>query len=195
MTFSGVCEALPLLLVSPGSSAAVSERLARVAPVVAAQLSRVPLGPLEPLQQPDRALADLADGAGPSPGLAWLGLDPGQTLADGRSWAEALGAWRQPTLLLLEAAQLDGGAAAASTALLRQHRVLLLGLLQWGEPWQGQLRRREGLPWLGALGPDGSLSDGFGDECSDGFDLRLVLARQGAALRAGTPAPPGGVPG
>lgn len=81
--------------------------------------------------------------------LASLPLDPGQALLDGSTWAEALGAWCQPTLLIIGAQQLSSGAAASTTALLRQWRVPLLGLLQWGGPWKSESRRRDGLPWLG----------------------------------------------
>lgn len=89
--------------------------------------------------------------ANSSGGLACLPFDVGLPLADGRCWAEALGAWRQPCLLVLSAAQLRTGLPAAGCALLRQGRVPLLGLLQWGTPWDQQARRRDGLPWLGLL--------------------------------------------
>lgn len=83
--------------------------------------------------------------------LASLPLDPGQSLEDGSTWAEALGAWRQPTLLIISGSQLPSGAAAATVALLRQWRVPLLGVLQWGGSWCADQRRRDGLPWLGRL--------------------------------------------
>ncbi|MFN9545489.1 MAG: hypothetical protein ACK6AD_00240 [Cyanobacteriota bacterium] len=83
--------------------------------------------------------------------LASLPLDPGQPLQDGGTWAEALGAWRQPTLLILPWQQLPSGAAASTVALLRQWRVPLLGVLQWGGTWRAEQRRRDGLPWLGRL--------------------------------------------
>lgn len=126
---------------------------------------------LAPMQHPDQALEALAE-ASSAAALSWLGVDPGMALSDGRTWAQALGAWRQPTLLLVDAAQLCTGTAAATTALLLQHHVPVRGLLQWGEPWQPELRRRDGLPWLGSLGPQGQSPDG---------DLRLALALQGAA--------------
>lgn len=90
-------------------------------------------------------------GTGDSDGLACLPFDVGLPLADGRCWAEALGAWRQPCLLVFSAAQLRTGLPAAGCALLRQGRVPLLGLLQWGDPWDEGARRRDGLPWLGLL--------------------------------------------
>lgn len=90
--------------------------------------------------------------------LASLPLDPGHPLDQGGTWAEALGAWRQPTLLIIAWQQLPSGAAASSVALLRQWRVPLLGVLQWGGSWSPDQRRRDGLPWLGRLeeasGPD-----------------------------------------
>ena len=94
-------------------------------------------------------LASLQDGT-----LTPLPLDPGQIQADGSHWAEALGAWRQPCLLLLTADQLDGGLPAAATALLQHWHVPLLGLVQWGGPWQAPLRRHDRLPWLGELTGD-----------------------------------------
>lgn len=172
MTFSGFDPVGPLVLVTPGPEAELTARLALAAPPLARALGLALLPELAPLQQPDQALARLepADGAH---GLACLRVDPGMALADGRPWAQALGAWRQPTLLLIDAAQLATGAAAATTALLQLHGVPLRGLIQWGEPWQPERRRLEGLPWLGALGPDGPF---------EGVDLRLALAFQGGLL-------------
>lgn len=91
-----------------------------------------------------QALGDLRSG-----GLAPLPLDPGWPLADHSHWAEQLGAARQCALLLLDAAQAGSGLPAAATALLLQWRVPLLGLAQWGGPWDGAARQRDGLPWLG----------------------------------------------
>ena len=175
MTFSGLREAGPLLLVAAGGPSEVAERLARTATAVAAALALPLLPELAPLQVPDLALEALAGGQSPV-GLACLGVDPGMALVDGLPWAQALGAWRQPTLLLVEAHQLAAGTAAATTALLRQHGAPLRGLIQWGSPWQAELRRRDGLPWLGALG----LAD---EDADGGHDLRLALALavQGAA--------------
>ena len=103
------------------------------------------------------AHADARLWAGPW-GLASLPLDPGHPLEEGGTWAEALGAWRQPTLLIIPWQQLPSGAAASTLALLRQWRVPILGVLQWGGAWSPEQRRRDGLPWLGRLeeaeGPD-----------------------------------------
>jgi hypothetical protein len=88
-------------------------------------------------------------------------LDPGQALPDGGTWAEALGAWRQPTLLTLRWQQLASGAAASTIALLRQWRVPVMGVLQWGGTWDGEGRRRDGLPWLGRL-EDGASAEAEG---------------------------------
>jgi len=84
------------------------------------------------------------------PWLAPLPLDPGLALVQG-SWAEALGAWRQPTLLVVDQAQLVTGIPAAATALLERWSVPLVGLLQWGGGWDASARRRDRLPWLGQL--------------------------------------------
>lgn len=88
-------------------------------------------------------------------GLVALDIDPGQQLAEGGHWAERLGSRRQCSLLLIPAALHNSGAAAGTTALLRQWRVPLLGLVQWGAPWDPAARRTDGLPWLGWLGPGG----------------------------------------
>ncbi len=121
---------------------------------VARQLARVlerPVLELDTGSGPDAALARLGEQA-EACGDGWLaGLesDVGLALAEGRCWAEVLGAWRQPVLLVIPAAQLASGIPAAATALLRHWQVPLLGLLQWGGAWQPGLRQREGLPWLG----------------------------------------------
>jgi hypothetical protein len=110
------------------------------------------------------ALAGLGEGRSTAQAPAWLaplGVDPGLALGDGHTWAEALGAWRQPTLLILDGPQLASGWPAAATALLRQERVPLVGLIQWGGEWQPERRRQDGLPWLGDLTPpDGGDGDG-----------------------------------
>lgn len=121
-------------------------------------------------EAPDRQLGHLRDGQGGW--LASLPLDPGQALGDGRTWAEALGAWQQPTLVLIEGPQLASGAAASTTALLRQWRVPMLGLLQWGGAWRAHQRRRDGLPWLGRL--EDVPSEG---EDSAGALAQLLLGR------------------
>ena len=98
---------------------------------------------------PPHRLAALAEQPG-----AWLWplpVDPGAFLGDQGSWAEALGAWRQPCLLLIPAAAAATGPAAAYHALLMGQGVPLIGLIQWGGPWLARDRRRDGLPWLGWL--------------------------------------------
>ena len=62
-----------------------------------------------------------------------------------------LGAWRQPSLLVLDHIQLATGLPAAGTALLQRWQVPLVGLIQWGGPWNPVARRQDGLPWLGCL--------------------------------------------
>lgn len=110
----------------------------------------------------DQAPSDQApsDRSAPGPVLVPLLIDPGLSLEDGSCWAEALGAWRQPTVVVLGAEQLSSGLPAAMTALMRQAAVPLAGLVQWGLPWEPERRRREALPWLGAL--DSTSGDGSG---------------------------------
>ncbi len=110
------------------------------------------------LADPPRLLAALA--AQPAAWLWPLPLDPGAFLGPGGSWAEALGAWRQPCLLLIPAAMAASGPAAAYHALLKRQGVPLLGLIQWGGPWLAGDRRRDGLPWLGWLADPPALAAG-----------------------------------
>ncbi len=157
------------MLTTCGDAAATAALLARVEPALAALLA-LPSRRLEPADEPARALAALSDPAGANPaaaGPAWLAslpLDPGLTLPGGGHWAEALGAWRQPTLLLLDGAQLATGLPAAATALLERWRVPLVGLVQCGgaEAWREQERRGDGLPWLGWLSGAGE-GEGVGE--------------------------------
>jgi len=161
---------------------AVAQRLAGVVPV--------PIHPLTPLEDPNVALTPLggagravgkaqAAGAprpgGPGPGaLAVLAMDVGLALPAGGSWVEALGAWRQPCLLVIGADQLACGWPAAGTALLQRWRVPLLGLLQWGGDWDTTARRRDGLPWLGQAGGAGPMDGAPAGE--DGREGEHALA-------------------
>ncbi len=111
---------------------------------------------LGPGDDPNSALQQLQPpigepAPGPRPALLGLPLDPGLPLVCGGHWAEALGAWRQPAVLVFSADQLESGLPAAMTSLLKNWQVPLVGLVQWGEPWASAERRRDGLPWLGAL--------------------------------------------
>jgi hypothetical protein len=122
---------------------------------VAAQLTvaeGVALRELADTDNPDAGLTALTAGAR-GPWLAALPLDPGLPLDRGGSWAEALGAWRQPCLLVVRGEQMATGLPAAGAALLERWRVPLVGLVQVGGDWQPSERRRDGLAWLGWL-PD-----------------------------------------
>ncbi len=157
---------------------AVAERLAGLVPL--------PIHHLSSPHDPDAALAELGAAAGavreaeaagalrsgePGPGaLAVLEMDAGLALPAGGSWVEALGAWRQPCLLVIGADQLACGWPAAGTALLQRWRVPLLGLLQWGGEWDTTARRRDGLPWLGLAGGAGPGEAGSGDGAQGGDD-------------------------
>ena len=127
--------------------AAVSARLAAAEGVALRQLAKA--------KDPDASLAALTAGAA-GPWLAALPLDPGLPLARGGSWAEALGAWRQPCLLVARGEQMATGLPAAGAALLERWRVPLAGLVQVGGDWQPSERRRDGLAWLGWLPESGA---------------------------------------
>ncbi|MFM7675029.1 MAG: hypothetical protein ACKO5F_05490 [Synechococcus sp.] len=167
-----------IVLTSAGASGAVAAGLAAAAPALAAALD-LPLEFLEPQRPPAEQLAALL--RGPLPRLLGLPVDPGLFREDGSHWAEALGAWRQPTLVLLPAAALESGAPAAAVALLRQWQVPLLGVVQAGGPWQAGLRRSDGLPWLGWL-PSGTPEDPEHQEALE--DLRRALALRYPLLEA-----------
>lgn len=143
-----------LVLVMPGGVEAgeAQRQAADLAAQLAADLS-LALQPLlaDPGLDPNQQLAALT--ALPSGWLLPLGLDPGaDLLVAGRPvgcWAEALAAWRQPTLLVLPAALAGQGGHRAYHALLQQAGVPLLGLVQLGGPWCAAARREDRLPWLG----------------------------------------------
>ncbi|MEB3173166.1 MAG: hypothetical protein VKL97_04810 [Cyanobacteriota bacterium] len=110
----------------------------------------------------------------PAGRLELLPVDPGMSLAgEALHRAAQLGAARRSCLLLLSAEQLGSGVAAATTALLAQWQVPLLGLVQWGSPWLPEARRLDGLPWLGWLEAGNNTA---------GSDSAAAL-RQAAALR------------
>jgi hypothetical protein len=93
-------------------------------------------------------LAAPAELSGPLDGSDLLAPVPGHDPVD---WADDLGAWRQPTLVLLDGADRPASQGALHHALLRLHRVPILGLLQVGGDWDAALRRRDGLPWFPPL--------------------------------------------
>lgn len=152
----GVAGPLRLLLAAAGPAGPVEVVLRQAGPRLAQQLD-LSLRWIDSVQDPNAALTELATGDGIgadrfAPGwLACLPVDPGLPLEAGGSWAEALGAWRQPTLLLLSSEQMATGLPAALAALALQWRVPLLGLIQWGGAWDAAARRRDGLAWLGWL--------------------------------------------
>jgi hypothetical protein len=168
-----------IVLVGLGSGAATGPGslppLAGVALQLAGLLER-PVLELDTETGPDAALAALAEQAQTTGGgwLAGLTLDVGLPLDDGRCWAEALGAWRQPVVLVIPADQLTSGVPAAATALLRHWQVPLLGLLQWGGAWQAGTRRLDALPWLGLL-PDDDRDDP-GEDTHHGRAVAAALA-------------------
>ena len=140
-----------LVLLCCGSATPIAELQQQNAAALASclGLALAPALPAEPGCTPQAMAAALEDLAGGN--LKPLPIDPGLLLDGGHHWAETLGAWRQPCLLLLAAAQLNSGQPAATVALLAQWQVPLVGLVQADGHWQEQARRRDPLPWLGAL--------------------------------------------
>ena len=86
-------------------------------------------------------------------GLVQLIGDPGISHPSGANWIEALGAWKQPTILIATPTPKGEipGTAMAYTALCREFSVPLLGLVQYGGCWDPDLRKLDGLPWCGWL--------------------------------------------
>ena len=160
-----------LVVVAAGQPEVVATVLQRACPSLAALLGGLVTNPLD-AKTPDQALAALVQNPAV---LAPLPRDPGHPLDDGRHWAAVLGAWRQPTVVVIPPDQLDSGMPAASTALLHQWQVPCLGLVQLGGRWDPARRRREGLPWLGCLDPDGGA-----DEANAA--LRELLRRRQSGL-------------
>ena len=175
-----------LLLVGLGRQQEL-EGLAAVAARLAAA-EGVALRALAAAGDPDAGLAALtgaATGAAAGPWLAALPVDPGLPLERGGSWAEALGAWRQPCLLVVRGEQLDTGLPAAGAALLERWRVPLAGLMQVGGDWQPTERRRDGLPWLGWLPESGGESGAESEEAGAAMAaLRQVLRGRWRVLQA-----------
>ncbi|MEX1317542.1 MAG: hypothetical protein AB1Z22_10510 [Synechococcaceae cyanobacterium] len=176
-----------LVLLAAGRPAKVTARLRQVAPPLADALDLPLAPPLDP-QDPQAALAGLAAGADVSlPRLVPLPMDPGHGLPAGGHWAEALGAWRQPVLLVVSARQLDSGLPAATMALLERWQVPCVGLLQWGGRWQAGRRRLDALPWLGGLQVEWE-QPGTGPwqaNPADPWTLRQALALRWRQLQAG----------
>ena len=86
----------------------------------------------------------------------------------------------------IPAAWIDGGAARAYTALLQQAGVPLVGLVQLGGTWQPEVRRRDGLPWLGWLP---TADDAIPADQAQAALAELVLRRwRLSAARAAAPA-------
>ena len=185
-----------LVLLAPGGLAdpAVAERLAAL---LGLRLHAAWAGDPTPL------LAALADQ--PPGWLLPLPIDPGQDLSEdfghGGCWAEALGAWRQPAMLLIPT-QAPSGAPRAYSALLQGAGVPLLGLIQLGGSWNPEERRRDGLPWLGCLPLPHEAQDraqpGSGCDPSDDaiVDLLAACRRRWREISAARPAgalrhPPG----
>jgi len=98
-------------------------------------------------ENPQQVLGALANGQG----LVQLSGDVAMVHPGGGSWLEALGAWRQPIILLVKP-MISGeipGVAPAYVALCSLLAVPLVGVVQLGGRWTPQMRRADGLPWCG----------------------------------------------
>jgi hypothetical protein len=103
-----------LVLLAPAGVSAAADRA--LAPAL--QLRALP-AVADAGRDPSALLAELQ---GQPPGwLLPLALDPGAWLGPSLCWAEALGAWRQPALLLVEGAAAGSGLDRAYQALSLIH--------------------------------------------------------------------------
>ena len=110
----------------------------------------LPLTTVAEGQSPDPSLVNLM--ASPH-SLIRLAGDPGSLHHEGNSWMDALAAWNCP-VILLGSPRPDGvmpGTIPAFTALCETRGMVLLGLIQLGGSWIPEVRKRDGLPWLGWL--------------------------------------------
>lgn len=119
-----------------------------------------------------------------------LGLDPGAELEQPGCWSEALGAWRQPVLLQLSAAEAASGLARAYTALLVAAGVPLVGLVQLDGPWQPERRRLDGLPWLGWLPAEMPQAGSLEEEAAEALRMHLLARWQLSSAMPAEPAHP-----
>ncbi len=89
-------------------------------------------------------------------GLVELHGDSAILMVEGCSWLEALGFWKQPTILMVEplpSGQIPG-IASAYVALCKCLSVPLIGVVQLGGEWESWYRRVDGLPWCGIISDD-----------------------------------------
>jgi len=101
--------------------------------------------------------------------------DPGSYLPDEGSWMEALGARRVPTILVATPHSSGSmpGSAAAYAALCDHLRIPLIGVVQFGGPWEPKQRFLDGLPWCGRIPVDVSIEKGNGDSLQESVELEL----------------------
>ncbi len=87
-------------------------------------------------------------------GLVQLDGDPGIITPGQGSWLDAIGAWRKPAILIVKplASGAIPGSAAAYTALCKELKIPLLGIVQLGGAWNPISRKQECLPWCGKIG-------------------------------------------
>ncbi len=91
------------------------------------------------------------------------------------SWLEALGAWRQPLVLMCEP-NLSGdipGNVAAYAALCSSLSAPLIGIIQVGGCWKSSQRVSDSLPWCGWL-PD-SFEQGEHFANSNSIEISRIL--------------------
>nr|YP_009531004.1 hypothetical protein PMNZ_773 [Paulinella micropora]AXY63693.1 hypothetical protein PMNZ_773 [Paulinella micropora] len=104
---------------------------------------------VDPIMDPYKIVKELQSKRVPR--LVILMRDMSQALGLSVKWLKVLGATQQPCILLVSDPDSDsiGNNAAAHQALLEQHGVPLVGILQIGGIWNPIERRCDGLSWCG----------------------------------------------
>ncbi len=113
-------------------------------------------------------------------GLVRLLGDAAMQNSFGGSWIEALGAWRQPTILIVTPTSSGDlpGSAYAYTALCKSLCVPLIGIIQAGGNWKPTQRRLDGLPWCGWLKSEFSnFSESFDYGRSEKMEVDDIVVR------------------
>ena len=177
-----------LVLTASGTAQQTTSLLSQTGPALATLLD-LPLRWISLDCSPHEALVRLQGGEYEASTGGWLGvlsMDPGLPLEAGGGWVDVLAAYCQPTLAFLTDCQLKTGLPAATTALMVQAKVPLIGLIQWGKHWDPLARRQDGLPWLGAMNPNhepATEADRFADN-PDEEALRLALRHRWSQIRS-----------
>ncbi len=116
--------------------------------------------------------------------LVLLEGDAAVTRGTNSSWLEALGAWKQPIVLLaspLSSGEIPGNVRAYG-ALCKELCVPLIGVVQIGEPWDEKTRRVDELPWCGLINNEAIKETENGSKDDEGVLEIVELLKRRLAL-------------